>query len=91
MGEGVLCKRGVGGTDGHVHKGQDDTMFEGNGSALAVHVDDIITRGSRRATKLFWGKVQKKFELKGWDIVDYDNPLVYTGMTISKVTKDNKV
>ena len=70
---------------------KDAAMFEGNGIALAVHVDDIITRGSRRATKLFWAKVQGKFELKGWDIVDYDNPLVYTGLTISKLNRDGKV
>ena len=82
---------GVGGTDGHVHRGQDATMFEGNGIALAVHVDDILTRGSRRATKLFWDKVSKQFELKGWDIVSYDNPLTYTGITISKINRDGKV
>ena len=33
---------GVGGTDGQVHRRQDATMFEGNGIALAVHVDDIL-------------------------------------------------
>ena len=66
-------------------------MYEGHGLALAVHVDDILTRGSRRATKLFWAKVQSKFELKGWDIVDYDNPLVYTGLTISKLKRDGRV
>ena len=72
-------------------KCDDSVMFEGNGIALAVHVDDILTRGSRRATNLFWNKVQQQFDLKGWDIVDYDNPLVYTGMTITKVAKDNTV
>ena len=72
-------------------KCDDSVMFEGNGIALAVHVDDILTRGSRRATKLFWSKIQGKFDLKGWDIVDCDNPLVYTGITISKVIRDGKV
>ena len=67
------------------------SMYEGHGIALAVHVDDIITRGSRKATELFWSRVQKQFELKGWDIVDYNNPLVYTGITINKVNKDGKV
>ena len=67
--------------------------YEGNGLALAVqcHVDDIVTRGSRRATELFWSKVQKQFELKSWDVVDYGNPLVYTGITISEVNKNGKV
>ena len=58
---------------------------------LGVHVDDIIARGSKRQTKLFWKKLDARFKLKEWDIVDYDNPLTYTGMTVGKLRQGGKV
>ena len=55
-----------------------------SGFRLACHVDDIITRGHIKHTKAFWALVSSKFSLKSWDVVDYDNPLIYTGIQISK-------
>ena len=57
---------------------------------LAVHVDDILARGSRKQTELFWAALNARYPLKEWEIVDYDNPVTYTGYTIGKVTKAGK-
>ena len=58
---------------------------------LGVHVDDIIARGSRKQTTIFWNKLESKFALKEWDIVDYGNPLTYIGMTVGKEKLEGKV
>ena len=55
----------------------------------ATHLDDILARGHRKATEAFWASVKKKFDIKSWDIVDYDNPLVYCAKRLSKVTRRN--
>ena len=57
---------------------------------IAVHVDDILARGSRVETELFWKQMEVRFGLKTWEIVDYENPILFTGYTISKVLKDGK-
>ena len=57
---------------------------------LGVHVDDILARGSRKQTKLFWELMGTRFGLKSWDIVDYDNPVVFTGYDIGKIKKMGK-
>ena len=57
---------------------------------IAVHVDDILARGSRKQTELFWAALNNKYTLKEWEIVDYDNPVTYTGYTIGKVSKGGK-
>ena len=57
---------------------------------IAVHVDDILARGSRVETELFWAKMEARFGLKTWEIVDYENPVLFTGYTISKVLRDGK-
>ena len=57
---------------------------------LAVHVDDILARGSRKQSEIFWAKLNAKYPLKEWEAVDYDNPVTYTGYTIGKVTKNGK-
>ena len=56
----------------------------------ASHVDDIITRGHRAVTETFWRDVKDKFAVKSWDIVDYDNPLIYCAKRISKIMQDGK-
>ena len=61
-----------------------DNVVTGQGFRLACHVDDIITRGHIAHTKAFWKLVEAQYALKSWDVVDFDNPLVYTGVTISK-------
>ena len=58
---------------------------------LAVHVDDILARGSRKQTELFWNALDARYPLKEWDIVDYNNPVTYAEYTISKMMKDGKV
>ena len=58
---------------------------------IAVHVDDILARGSRKQTELFWKALDAKYPLKEWEIVDIDNPVTYTGYTISKVLRRGKV
>ena len=57
---------------------------------LGIHVDDIIARGSRKQTRLFWAALEEKYPLKMWEEVDCDNPLVYTGYTIGKEVRDGK-
>ena len=57
---------------------------------LGVHVDDILARGSRKQTKLFWELLGARFGLKSWEIVEYDNPIVFTGYTISKVNRNGQ-
>ena len=39
---------------------------------------------------LFWATLDAKHPLKEWDIVDYNNLVVYTGYVIGKVTKAGK-
>ena len=34
--------------------------------------------------------MEERFGLKTWEIVDYENPVTFTGYTISKVTKQGK-
>ena len=58
---------------------------------LGIHVDDIIARGSRRQTRLFWDALAKKYPLKMWEEVECDNPIVYTGYTVGKVIKDGQI
>ena len=57
---------------------------------LGIHVDDIIARGSRKQTRLFWAALGEKYPLKMWEEVDCDNPLVYTGYIIGKEVRDGK-
>ena len=57
---------------------------------LGIQVDDIIARGSRKQTRLFWAALAEKYPLKMWEEVDCDNPLVYTGYTIGKEMRDGK-
>ena len=39
----------------------------------------------------FWDKIKNEFALKSYDIVDYNNPLVYVGMMIGKIKRNDKV
>ena len=57
---------------------------------LAVHVDDILARGSRKQTELFWAQLDKRYPIKEWEVVEYDNPVTYTGYTVGKVLKGGK-
>ena len=52
---------------------------------MAAHVDDMLTRGKRCEAVKFWDKIKNKFALKSYDVVDYENPLVYVGMRIGKM------
>ena len=76
---------------GYVKSRQDPRKYVRYPVTAASHVDDIITRGHRAATESFWKTVKEKFAVKSWDIVDYDNPLVYCAKRISKVLKDGGV
>jgi len=51
---------------------------------VGVHVDDVITRGSRHQTAKFWELLADKFPLKHWEYVELDQPQIYTGMEIGK-------
>ena len=57
---------------------------------VGTHVDDILARGHRRTTEAFWASVKNKFDVKSWDIVDYDNPMVYCAKRISKIKREGK-
>ena len=35
--------------------------------------------------------MKERFDVKGWDIVEYDNPITYCAKRISKVKKDGQV
>ena len=58
---------------------------------LAVHVDDILARGSRKQTEIFWADLHARYPLKEWEVVDYNNPVTYTGYTIGKVNKGGNI
>ena len=51
----------------------------------------ILTRGHRKTTAAFWAAVAEFFAVKHWDIVDYENPLVFCAKRISKIRKDKEV
>ena len=60
------------------------------GMTICTHVDDsILTRGCRAATQYFWDRVASRFPIKGWEIVDYDNPVTYchSAKRISKIRR----
>ena len=61
------------------------------GLRVACHVDDLLTRGHIKHTRVFWELVKNRFSLKSWDVVDYDNPLIYTGIRIRKQRYGNRV
>ena len=55
---------------------------------LAVHVDDVIVRGSRVQSEKFWAALQEKFPLKHWEYVEEGQPQLYTGIQIGKEITD---
>ena len=58
---------------------------------VAMHVDDVIVRGSRHQTELFWASLGDKYPLKHWEYVEYDQPQTYTGIEIAKVKAEGVV
>ena len=40
---------------------------------VATHIDDILTGGGRSVTTELWGPVADRFQVKHWDIVEYDS------------------
>ena len=64
---------------------RDPAMYYHPGMDVSTHVDDLITRGHRRATELFWVEVKERFDVKEWGIVEYGSPLTYCAKRISKV------
>jgi hypothetical protein len=76
---------------GYVRSRKDPNMYVRYALTAASHVDDILTRGHRQATAAFWAAVGTRFAVKTWDIVDYDNPLVYCAKRISKVNREGQV
>ena len=61
------------------------------GMTICTHVDDILTRGGRAATQYFWDRVASRFPIKGWEVVEYDNPVTYCAKRISKVKRGEQV
>ena len=61
------------------------------GMTICTHVDDILARSSRAATRYFWDRVAARFPVKHWEIVEYDNPVTYCAKRISKVNRKGKV
>ena len=57
---------------------------------VACHVDDCITRGSRLAAREFWEKVDHKFRVKTWSVLENGESRLYTGINISKVVRNGK-
>ena len=76
---------------GYVESKTQPDLYIRHAVTAATHVDDIITRGHRRSTIAFWASVKNKFDVKYWDIVDYDNPMVYCAKRVSKVKRAGKV
>ena len=55
---------------------------------IGVHVDDIIARGQRKASKEFWQSVDRKFGVKSWGFVEDGQPQTFLSMRISCSRKD---
>ena len=70
---------------GYMQSKRDPTLYYYPGMDVSTHVDDLITRGHRRATELFWVEVKERFDVKEWGIVEYGSPLTYCAKRISKV------
>ena len=49
---------------------------------IGVHVDDIIVRGQRQASKEFWQSVDRKFGVKSWGFVEEGQPQTFLSMRI---------
>ena len=56
-------------------------------------MDDLITRGHRRATvtELFWIAVKERFDIKEVGIVEYGSPETYCAKRISKAKVGSEV
>ena len=68
---------------GYMQSKRDPTLYYYPGLDVSTHVDDLITRGHRRATELFWVAVKERFDPKEWGIVEYGSPLTYCANRIS--------
>jgi hypothetical protein len=76
---------------GYIQSNKDSTMYYYPGMTVSTHVDDLITRGHRRATELFWVAVRDRFDVKEVGMVEYDTPQTYCAKRISKVKVDGEV
>jgi hypothetical protein len=79
--------------NGFIQSDTDKCLFYNPTTRLraAVHVDDVFLRGSRHQTRIFWNKMEDKFPLKHWEIVEEGQPLIYTGIEIGKRLYDGVV
>ena len=79
--------------NGFIQSDTDKCLFYNPTTRLraAVHVDDVFLRGSRYQTGIFWRKLEDKFPLKHWEIVEVGQPLIYTGIQIGKQLYDGVV
>ncbi len=48
-----------------------------------AHVDDIIVRGQRQASKEFWQSVDRKLGVKSWRFVEEGQPQTFLSMRIT--------
>ncbi len=55
---------------------------------IGVHVDNIIFRGQRQASKEFWQSVDRKFGVKSWGFVEEGQPQAFLSMRIKCTTAD---
>ena len=70
---------------GFVAGKNDPCMFVNprTGLRLAIVVDDIICRGSKEATEMFYRDLGSRFDIKDPTYLTQDNSLKYTGFDIS--------
>ncbi len=76
---------------GYVQSRKEPSLYYYPGMDVSTHVDDLITRGHRRATEHFWASLQVRFDVKEWGIVEYDNPLTYCAKRVSKAKVGTEV
>jgi hypothetical protein len=78
---------------GFVQSKNDVCMFRHPETRLKVliHVDDNMSRGTRRHTQEFWSSLNEKFGLKSWAFVETGEQHRFLGSNVFKDMMDGKV
>jgi hypothetical protein len=56
---------------------------------IALHVDDLMTRGHRKHTEQFWNDILKVFPIKHWDIVTVGHPKIFCSKLIQMMIDED--
>ena len=77
--------------EGYMQSKKDSTLYYYPGMTVSTHVDDLITRGHRGATELFWVAVKERFDVKEVGFVEYGSSQTYCAKRISKANVGSEV